>query len=222
VIYKAPDEEEYQHGDAWPLANREMVWYLTNRTAQLEEGHLSSETSEEGQLNWEIIPEHMSAFREEYPKSIFLSEPFHRDVYLAGKAYVDLWISASSPDLDFFVYLYERTGPGEEDVRLINRAADRVRYRNAPGEEELLVDENPLNLQMETYNFVYRIKAGSSLELRLVNARPWGLENPLTGESFQAQTHWNTANVSLYLNSQHPSKIVLPEVMQEKKGTVRR
>jgi hypothetical protein len=97
-----------------------------------------------------------------------------------------------------------------------------VKYRHGPGEEELLVDENPINLIMETYNFVYSIEAGNRLELRLINARPWGLENPLTGEPFQAQTHWSSAHVSLYLNSQYPSKIVMPAVIHEKKGTIRR
>jgi predicted acyl esterase len=222
VIYKAPDEEEYRHGDAWPISNREMVWYLTNQGGQLQEGQLSSVTSAAGQLSWEIFPETMSAFRNEYPELIFLSEPFSHDVYLGGKAQIDLWISATSPDLDFFVYLYERSGPGHEDVRLINRAANRVKYRNAPGGEELLVDEFPINLKMETYDFIYNIKAGNRLELRLVNARPWGLENPLTGEPLQAQTHWGTANVSLYLNAQYPSKIELPAIIEEKKGTIRR
>ncbi|UCE40144.1 MAG: CocE/NonD family hydrolase [Candidatus Aminicenantes bacterium] len=222
VIYKAPDEEDYRHGDIWPISNHEMVWYLTNQVDQLREGKLSSDTRATGQLNWEIMPETMSAFRKEYPELIFLSEPFSHDVYLGGKARIDLWISASSPDLDFFVYLYERSGPREEDVRLINRAANRVKYRHGTGGEELLADENPINLEMETYDFVYNVKAGNRLELRLVNARPWCLENPLTGEPFQAQTHWSTARVSLYLNSQYPSKIVLPAVSHEKKGTIRR
>ena len=107
-------------------------------------------------------------------------------------------------------------------MRLINRASNRVKYRHGTGEEKWLVDENPINLEMETYNFVYNIKADNRLELRLVNARPWGLENPLTGEPFQAQTHWSAAKVSLYLNSQFPSKIVLPVIVHEKKGSIRR
>jgi predicted acyl esterase len=97
-----------------------------------------------------------------------------------------------------------------------------VKYRHGTGEEEWLVDGSPIKLEMRTYNFVYNIKAGNRLELRLVNGRPWCLENPLTGEPFQAQTHWSTAYVSLYLNSQYPSRIVLPSVIHEKKGTVRR
>ena len=74
----------------------------------------------------------------------------------------------------------------------------------------------------DIYNFVYNIKAGNRLELQLVNARPFCVENPLTGEPIQAQTHWSTAQVSLYLNSQYPSRIVLPAVIHEKKGTIRR
>ncbi len=222
VIYKAPGEEDYRHADTWPISNREIVWYLTNPGNQLKQGQLSSTTSSTGLLSWEIMPETMSAIREEYPELIFVSNPLSHDVYLAGKAYVDLWISASSPDLDFFVYMYERRGPGEEDVHLINRASIRVKYRNGAGEEALLVDETPVKLEMETYHFVYNIKAGNRLELRLVNARPFCVENPLTGEPLQAQTFWNGASISLYLNSQYPSRIVLPAVFHEKKGSIRR
>jgi predicted acyl esterase len=222
VIYKAPGEEGYRHANTWPISNHEMAWYLTNQVNQLREGKLSSDTSLTGQLSWEIIPEIMSALRKEYPELIFLSEPFSHDVYLGGKAHVDLWISASSPDLDFFVYLYERTGPGEKDVRLINRAVNRVKYRHGTGGEEWLVDESPIKFELQTYDFVYNIKAGNRLELRLVNARPFYIENPLTGEPFQAQTQWSTAQVSLYLSSQYPSRIVLPAVIHEKKGTIRR
>ncbi len=222
VIYKAPGEEDYRHADTWPVSNREMTWYLTNQGNQLGQGQLSPSISPAGQLSWEIIPETMSALRKEYPELIFLSEPFSYDVFLGGNAHVDLWISASSPDLDFFVYLYERSGPGEEDVQFINRASCRVKYRNGPELLELLVDEGPIKLEMETYHFTYNIKAGNRLELRLVNARPFCVENPLTGEPFLGQTHWNRANVSLYLNSQHPSRVVLPVVVHEKKGSIKR
>lgn len=221
VIYKAPDEEEYRHTDSWPIADQEMVWYLVNQTAQLREGRLSSDLGTARQLDWEIVPETMSALRGDYPELIFRSEAFDHDVYLAGKANIDLWISASSADLDFFAYLYERTGPGEEDIQLINRAANRVRYRHG-SEEELLIDETPVRLELESYDLIYRVKAGHRLELRVVNARPFCLENPLTGESITAQTHWNIANISLYLNNPYPSRLVLPVVIHGKKGRIRR
>jgi predicted acyl esterase len=222
VIYKAPGEEEYRHANTWPISNREIIWYLTNQIDQLLHGRLSFDTSATGQMNWEIVPETMSALHGEYPELIFLSEPFDHDIYLGGKVHIDLWVSASSSDLDFFVYLYERTGPGEDSVQLINRAATRVKYRNGSGDEENLVDENPIKLEMETYDFVYNVRAGNRLELRVVNARPFCVENPLTGEPLKAQTHWNRAIVSLYLNTQYPSRIVLPVVVHEKKSSVRR
>jgi predicted acyl esterase len=206
--------------DSWPLGERELVFYLSIAGDRIENGRLSLDMSSGGQLDWRIDPEAMAAKEMDYPELIFRSDPFQHDLLIAGNVKLDLWIKASSPDVDFFAYLYKRSQSGEE--QLLTRMAVRAKYRHDSSEKKWLTGQDPILLELSANDFVYKVMADNIFELRLVNNRPFSLENPLTGEPLLKQTHRNSSQVSLYLGGRYPSKIVLPVVHREKRGLKRR
>lgn len=222
VLYKTQSENDYRFADSWPINQREITYYLANSGNDLDRGELTSTIPVSGQLSWNIDPENMSADLLEYPQVYFVSEPFTQDIYLGGRIKLDLWISASSPDVDFFAIFFDKTGPGEDDIRFVNWTWLRARYRSGTQVQQWLVPGQPVKMELQTPNFVFQIEEGHRLQIYIVNARRYYLENPLTGEPVNAQTHWNTAQVSLHMGQQYPSRVTLPVIIHTKKTTKRR
>jgi predicted acyl esterase len=219
-IIEESGENNYWCTDSWPIHNGESILYLTNQNGQIDRGKLSFQAGSGNTVNWEIDPEIMVAEENDYPELIFRSDPFEQNLLIAGKVTIDLWIETTSPDLDFFAYLYEKTQSGEE--QLLCRAAIRAKYRHNFIEKKWLVNQDPVLLKLTANDFVYTIKAGNFLELHLTNNRPFSIENPLTGVLLLEQTFRGNSRISLHLDQQYSSKVVLPVITQGKTAAYRR
>lgn len=153
-----------------------------------------------------------SQFRDFQKRAIvFHSEPFPRDVEVAGQMHLKLVIQADAPDFDLWAQVLMVLPDGStvrlgEDIR-------RARFRDSPFKEELLKPDQIVEIPFEFYWMARRIPAGARLRLTIA---------PLNSPNFQK--NYNTggrigyekledariANIKIFHDAKDASCLVLP------------
>lgn len=117
----------------------------------------------------------------------YTTAPLARDAHLAGHAIADLWISASTPDTDIFVYLEDVAPNGEITIvthgrlRASHRGEQPAPYRNFMGlpyhsgeraAAQPLVPGEPARMRLDLLPTSTIIKAGHRLRVTIAGADP--------------------------------------------------
>ncbi|MFA6033434.1 MAG: CocE/NonD family hydrolase, partial [Myxococcota bacterium] len=213
VVYHSPGEYSYRKGASWPLSDSTAGWFLHNDNPDPTYGWLSADKP--GAEKPDVValdPAVMDACtinEPYYPYFLYASEALDKDAYVDGAATVDLWISATSPDVDFFAYLLIYDGATMKYDYMLS-AGMRARYRDGPEKAVLLTPNAPALLKIEFFPMTYLVPAGKSLMLVLYNADCVSSENALTGETLATQSIWGKASVRVLHDADHPSSVTLP------------
>lgn len=117
----------------------------------------------------------------------YATAPLAQDAHLAGHPIADLWISASTPDADLFVYLEDISPTGSTTIlahgrlRASHRDEQRAPYRNFmdlpyhSGERAAvrpLSPGEPARMRLDLLPTSTIVKAGHRLQLRIAGADP--------------------------------------------------
>jgi uncharacterized protein len=146
---------------------------------------------------------------------VFQTPPLVHDLEVTGRLIVKLWASSDSPDTDFTAKLIDVYPPNSDfpagiDLN-VGDSIVRARYRNGPGKAELLQPRHPYEFTIEMYPTSIVFKRGHRIRLDISSSNfPRFDVNPNTGEPLNNNRRWRIAENSVYLDLQHPSRIVLP------------
>jgi len=143
---------------------------------------------------------------------IYHSEPFSKDLTIAGQIRFFGFIETNVKDTDFEYLVYEVRADGSEIF--LTTDILRARYRNSLEDEELVTPEKIYKYDFKTsYLFVRKIKKGSRIRFifRALDNPAWQ-KNFNSGGKVEDETEKDvvTAIIKLYHDKEHPSYIEIP------------
>jgi putative CocE/NonD family hydrolase len=147
---------------------------------------------------------------------VFQTAPLAAPIEVTGRLIVKLWASSNALDTDFTaklvdVYPPNADFPGGVDLNVADSIV-RARYRNG-GKAELLKPGQPYEFTIEMYPTSLLFQRGHRIRLDISSSNfPRFDLNPNTGEPLNNNRRVQSAENTIYLDPQHPSRIVLPVI----------
>jgi putative CocE/NonD family hydrolase len=148
---------------------------------------------------------------------VFQTPPLSGNMEVTGRLVVKLWASSNAPDTDFtakLIDVYPPTADFPAGVDLsVGDSIVRARYRKGPGTAEMLKPGVPYEFTIEMYPTSLVFQKGHRIRVDISSSNfPRFDVNPNTGEPLNENRRWKVAENSIYLDSKHPSHIVLPMI----------
>jgi uncharacterized protein len=153
-----------------------------------------------------------SEFRDYQRRAIvFHSEPFTRDVEVAGQMKLKLTVQSDAADFDLWAQILMIQPDGStirlgEDIR-------RARFRNSFFKQELLKPDQIVEIPFEFYWMARRIPAGARLRLTIAPLNsPLYQKNYNTGGriGYEKIEDARIANIKIFHDGEHASTLALP------------
>lgn len=144
----------------------------------------------------------------------YSSEPLERDLEVTGPIEVELWITSSAADTDFFVRLLD-VHPDGKGYNLMSPTLEvlRARYRDNEREPNLLTPGKPERLVLRNMLTSNVFKARHRIRVLVTSSfLPHFDCNPNTGHPFGVDAFTSRAEQTLFHDQERPSRIVLPVI----------
>jgi putative CocE/NonD family hydrolase len=151
---------------------------------------------------------------------VFQTDPLPGDMEVTGRLVVKLWAASNALDTDFTAKLVDVYPPSAGfaagvDLNIADSIV-RARYRNGPGKAELLKPGQPYEFTIEMYPTSLVFKRGHRIRLDISSSNfPRFDVNPNTGEPLNNNRRSQAAENTIYLDAEHPSRIILPLIPAE-------
>jgi len=148
---------------------------------------------------------------------VFQTPPLTSDMEVTGRLIVRLWASSNARDTDFTAKLVDVYPPNSDfpagvDLNIADSIV-RARYRNGFGKAELLEPNQAYEFTIELYPTSVVFKRGHRIRLDISSSNfPRFDINPNTGEPLNDNRRLQIAKNTIYLDSKHPSQIILPVI----------
>ena len=149
--------------------------------------------------------------------NVFQTEPMKTATEVTGTILVNLWVSSNAIDTDFTAKLIDVYPPSKnypEGFHLpLHDSICRARFRDGYDKERFMEQGVVYEIQIELppVSNVFAKGHRIRLDISSSNFRRFDI-NPNTGEPIGRQTRSLKAKNSVFLDSDHPSHIVLPVV----------
>ena len=137
-----------------------------------------------------------------------LDEP----IAITGGIRAELFVSSNVTDTDFMVKLMDKYPDGRS--MLIQDGVIRMRWRDGPTTPTYMTPGEIYKINIDLWNTSYIFNPGHQIQLSITSSNyPRFSINPNNGNLLN-QTNGSvfTANQTIYLSSQYPSKLVLPTI----------
>ncbi len=139
-----------------------------------------------------------------------LTEPYEA----TGPIKAKLYVSSDCVDTDFTVKLTDVYPDGRSMI--ITDGILRMRNRNGQDHWEFMQAGEIYEINIDMWSTSYIWNTGHKIRVAISSSNyPRFLNNPNTNDPIYKNTTYNIANNTLYLDSQHPSCIILPEIEQK-------
>jgi uncharacterized protein len=151
---------------------------------------------------------------------VFQTEALAQDVEVTGRLIVKLWASSDGPDTDFTAKLVDVYPPNKDfpagvDLNIADSIV-RTRYRKGPGKAEMLQPGQLYEFTIELYPTSLVFQRGNRIRLDISSSNfPRFDINPNTGEPLNDNRSWRIASNTVYMDAQHPSRILLPVMTRQ-------
>lgn len=148
---------------------------------------------------------------------VFQTPPLDADMEVTGRLLVKLWASSDGPDTDFTAKLVDVYPPSADfpagvDLN-VGDSIVRARYRDSLKTAKPLEPGKPYEFTIEMYPTSLVFRRGHRIRVDISSSNfPRFDVNPNTGEPLNEQRRSRIATNSIYHDSQHRSRIVLPIV----------
>jgi len=218
---------EWRYADDWPIPYNETNWYFH------ENGELSTAFPDDydslnysydpmnpvptigGQnLNIRAGPFDQSSIEERDDVLVFTSQVLEEPYEATGPIKALLYVSSDCPDTDFTVKLTDLYPDGRS--MLITDGILRMRNRNGTDHWELMESGKIYGVEIDLWSTSYIWNTGHRIRVAISSSNyPRFLNNPNTEDGMYKNTTYNIAHNTLYLDSDHPSCIILPIIEEE-------
>jgi len=145
---------------------------------------------------------------------VFTSDNLTEPYEATGPIKARLFVSSDCPDTDFTVKLTDVYPDGKS--MLITDGILRMRNRNGTDHWEFMQPGEIYEVTVDMWSTSYIWNTGHKIRVAVSSSNyPRFLANPNTKDSIYKNTTYNIANNTLFIDSDHPSCIIFPEI---KKG----
>ena len=146
---------------------------------------------------------------------VFQTDPLEEDLEVTGTTWLQLWVSADAPDVDFVVKLIDVYPPSEDYPQgfamNLTDGILRCRYREGWDREVPLESGRVVHISIEPPPFSNLFRAGHRLRVDVAGSNfPRFDVNPATGEPVGKSQNWRRAVQAVHCNVRHASCLVLP------------
>jgi hypothetical protein len=211
----------------WPLAYRDIRLYLTAdhglaRTAPTVAGGAVSyrfdpadpvPTVGGANLTFERGPMDQRPIKGRADYLRFETPVLDKDVAIAGPVSVELYGATDGPDTDFEAKLIDVYPDGYEALVLDAPIRARYRYGRMPDDVKMMTPGAPERLVIDLWNTALTFEKGHRIALHITSSNSPRFEvNDNNGEAPGEHLKPRVATNTIYLDRDHPSALVLPEV----------
>ena len=142
---------------------------------------------------------------------VFSSEPLEEPIEITGRVRVELFAATSAPDTDFTAKLCDVYPDGRS--MLLLDGVIRGRWRNAGLEPEPMEPGRAYKLDIDLWSTSVVINRGHRIRIDISSSNAPRFEaNPNTGGPLVPGEPGQVAQNTVYLDAEHPSRIILPVV----------
>jgi len=140
---------------------------------------------------------------------IWTTEPLDTPITIAGPVTARIYASSSCIDTDFMVRLCDVYPSGTS--YLVNDGAIKARFREGVDHETFLEPDSIYEFEIDVGNVAISFGTGHRIRLGISSALSTRYEaNPQTGEPFRVHTHTEIATNTIFCDTEHRSRIILP------------
>ena len=142
---------------------------------------------------------------------VFTSEILTQPLEITGPITARLFVSSDCPDTDFTVKLTDVYPDGRS--MLITDGILRMRNRNGADHWEFMEPGEIYEIEVDIWSTSLVFNQGHRIRVAISSSNyPRFLANPNTVDAITKNTTFNIAQNTLYLDNDHPSCIILPEI----------
>jgi predicted acyl esterase len=217
---------EWRYADDWPIPADEVSWYFQN------DGQLTTETPGISEPLMYVYdpsnpvptvggknlyspagPYDQSSVENRSDVLVFTSEVLENPFEATGPVKAHLFVSSDCPDTDFTVKLTD-VYPDNRSM-FITDGILRMRNRNTQDHWEFIEPGSIYEIEVDLWSTSYIWNAGHRIRVEISSSNyPRFLNNPNTVDGIGKNTSYSIAHNTLYVDSTHPSCLVLPEPNQ--------
>ena len=218
--------KEWRHADDWPIPSTETEWFFheNGTLSKTPPGNydplayvydpMDSVPTVGGQnLKLPAGPYDQTPVENRSDVLVFTSPILANPYEATGYVKARLYVSSDCPDTDFTVKLTDVYPDGRS--MLITDGILRMRNRNGTDHWEFMEPGEIYEIEVDLWSTSYVWNTGHKIRVAISSSNyPRFLNNPNTADGIYANTTYNIAHNTLYLDDIHLSCIILPEVDQ--------
>jgi putative CocE/NonD family hydrolase len=140
---------------------------------------------------------------------VFTSAALTNPIEVTGRVRAKVWISTDTPDTDFIA----RFCDVYPDGRSFNLCEGAIRARFCEGtDREIFMEPGKIYaIDIDLWSTSVIFNTGHRIRLDVTSSSAPGYDpNPNTGAPFRSSAEKRKANVKLFVDSEHPSHVILP------------
>ncbi len=222
---------EWRYADDWPIPADYQSWYFH------ENGVLCKEIPGDfnpisysydptnpvptiGGMNLKIPagPYDQSSIENRSDVFVFTSDVLSEPLEITGPIKARLFLSSDCPDTDFTVKLTDVYPDGRS--MLITDGILRMRNRNSVEHWEFMNPGEIYEIEVDLWSTSLVFNEGHRIRVAISSSNyPRFLANPNTMDPITKNTTYNIAQNTIYLDDEHPSCIILPEIEEGETST---
>lgn len=222
---------EWRYADDWPIPSTEVKWYfheneVLNKTHPNDYEPLTftyDPTNPVPTLGGQNLilprgPYDQRPVENRDDVLLFTSPVLEEPFEATGPIKAILYVSSDCPDTDFTVKLCDVYPDGRS--MLITDGILRMRNRNGFDHWEFMEPGEIYEIEVDLWSTSYIWNTGHRIRVAVSSSNyPRFLNNPNTAEPIARNTTYNIAHNTLYLDSDHPSCLVLPWIEETTQPT---
>lgn len=229
VRYFVMGYDQWREADAWPPASTSTSYYLATSKSEDSHGRLSTNAPREKKVFGSFLSDPEKPVVNPYSSSgahdyknleerndvlTFDSAPVDHDTEVTGPIQADIFLACDCRDTDLWVRLLD-VAPDGTSFNLMSPGLDilRASYRDLKKGRQLLSPNRVYELHLANLITSNVFQKGHRIRVQIsATFFPNFSRNPQTGELENSSAKLQKANISIYTDRRHPSRIVLPVV----------
>ena len=218
---------EWRAADDWPPVHTDTNWYLhengvisTTYPSNYDSINYTYDPTDPvptvgGQnLNLPPGPYDQTSVENRDDVLIFTSDILTEPYEATGSIKARLFVSSDCPDTDFTVKLTDVYPDGRS--MLITDGILRMRNRNGADHWEFMEPGDIYEVEIDLWSTSYIWNTGHKIRIAISSSNyPRFLANPNTVDPMAQNSTYNIAQNTIYLESDHPSCIILPQITKQ-------
>ena len=214
----------WRYEQEWPLARQKETSYYLRGSSGLTTAAPQQEKPDQYVFDpanpiWDPTNEGSEPFDQKEIESrkdvlVYTTGALENDVEVTGRVVAELYVSSSARDTDFAITLCD-VAPDGTSLNLASMDAGylRMRYRNGFEKQELMEPGKIYKIRIENYITSNLFKKGHRIRVHVTSSiTPHYDPNPNTGGNLATDKELIPATQTIYHDSAHPSRFILPVI----------